>query len=114
MVTTAMTITCGLCGTDFHEDRGQVACRACPLGADCGLIRCPSCGYENPRVPRWMNAVSRWCDAVLHRFRGRDSVGPDRICALGDADDLDLLGSRRRRGGPSIELPTVNPKGDRP
>ena len=47
-------VTCGFCGHEFEEDRGQPGCRACPLGADCGLIRCPKCGYENPGTPRWI------------------------------------------------------------
>lgn len=45
-------MTCGFCNRDFEEDRGQPGCRACPLGADCGLVRCPYCGYENPATPR--------------------------------------------------------------
>jgi hypothetical protein len=47
-------VTCGFCGFAFEEDRTQSACRACPLGSDCGLVRCPKCGYENPGVPRWI------------------------------------------------------------
>jgi hypothetical protein len=47
-------VTCGFCGFEFEEDRTQSACRACPLGSDCGLVRCPRCGYENPGTPRWI------------------------------------------------------------
>lgn len=47
-------VTCGFCRHEFEEDRMQSACRACPLGSDCGLIRCPKCGYENPGTPRWI------------------------------------------------------------
>jgi hypothetical protein len=52
-------VTCGFCGHEFEENRAQPACRACPLGADCGLIRCPECGYENPGVPRWIAFLKR-------------------------------------------------------
>ena len=47
-------MNCGYCGKAFREDRSQKACRACPLGSDCGLILCPHCGYENPALPRWI------------------------------------------------------------
>ena len=55
-----VTITCGFCGEGVAEDRGQAACASCPLGSACGLIRCPSCGYENPRPPRWMARIREW------------------------------------------------------
>lgn len=45
---------CGYCGKEYEEDRTQKACKACPLGSDCGLILCPHCGYENPAEPKWM------------------------------------------------------------
>lgn len=61
-------VTCGLCGEEFREDRSQAACRACPLGADCGLVRCPDCGYENPREPGWLVTLQGW-------FRGPDGEG---------------------------------------
>jgi hypothetical protein len=47
-------MTCGCCRKDFEEDRAQPACRACPLGAGCHLLRCPHCGFENPTVPPWL------------------------------------------------------------
>ncbi|HZD04129.1 MAG TPA: hypothetical protein VE173_04400, partial [Longimicrobiales bacterium] len=45
----------------------QPACRACPVGDGCGLVRCPWCSYENPAWPGWMRAVGRW----LGRLEGR-------------------------------------------
>lgn len=48
------TIRCGYCGTRFLEDRGQAACRSCPLGTACRYVRCPTCGYENPVTPTWL------------------------------------------------------------
>ena len=61
-------VTCGFCGHEFEEDRGQPGCRACPLGTDCGLIRCPKCGYENPGTPRWI--------AFLKKKLGRKADAP--------------------------------------
>ncbi len=53
-------LTCGFCGTRFREDRSQAACQGCPLNTACGLIRCPTCGYENPRAPRWLSWIQAW------------------------------------------------------
>ena len=61
-------VTCGFCRHEFEEDRSQSACRACPLGSDCGLIRCPKCGYENPGTPRWI--------AFLKKKLGRKPEAP--------------------------------------
>lgn len=52
-------VTCGFCQEDFEEDRGQPSCHACPLGADCGLIRCPYCGFENPATPKWIGFLQK-------------------------------------------------------
>jgi len=47
-------VNCGFCGKAFEENRGQPACRQCPVGSGCGLVRCPHCGYENPGTPGWI------------------------------------------------------------
>jgi rubredoxin len=57
------TIKCGYCGEVFAEDRGQAACRACPLTRACRYLRCPSCGYENPVAPAWLSGLWRWVGA---------------------------------------------------
>jgi len=54
------TIVCGLCAQEFPEDRGQPACRGCPLAAGCHFVRCPRCGYENPLPPAWLSRLARW------------------------------------------------------
>lgn len=48
---------CGFCGDAFTEDRGQPACLGCPLAAGCRYVRCPSCGYENPVTPGWLERL---------------------------------------------------------
>lgn len=50
-------MTCGFCGDEFREDRGQPACRACPLSSGCRFVRCPRCGYENPVRPDWLERL---------------------------------------------------------
>lgn len=57
---TGRVVTCGMCARDFVEDPGQATCQACPLSRACGLLRCPHCGYENPRTPAWIDRVRSW------------------------------------------------------
>lgn len=59
-------IACGMCGREFREDRGQPACRACPLSEGCGFVRCPHCGHENPASPGWVGRLEGW----LERWSG--------------------------------------------
>jgi uncharacterized Zn-finger protein len=56
----ARTVECGYCGRRFVEDRGQSACRACPLGDACHAVRCPYCGYDNPVEPTWITRLRHW------------------------------------------------------
>jgi hypothetical protein len=63
-------VRCGFCAKPFDEDRSQPACRSCPVGSGCGLIRCPHCGYENPGTPGWI--------AFLQKTFGRGAEsGPE-------------------------------------
>ncbi len=59
-----MTHDCPLCGYSFTD--AEMATRACPAchsrPGGCGLVKCPSCGYEWPperastlvRLVRWL------------------------------------------------------------
>ena len=58
-MTTAAAVTCGFCGKEFLEDRGQAACGACLFSGGCRWIRCPHCGYENPETPEWLRRLAR-------------------------------------------------------
>ncbi len=57
-------MTCGLCGLEFDPARAERACNGCPLVGDCGLIRCPRCGYEMPpeaKLVAWLRAArTKW------------------------------------------------------
>jgi len=45
-------IRCPLCGSRFNEGEGS-ACIYCRRRAGCGMVACPRCGHEFPRiVPR--------------------------------------------------------------
>lgn len=54
------TMTCGLCGRTFGEDRHQAACQQCPLSTGCKFVRCPHCGYDNPVEPGWIRRFKAW------------------------------------------------------
>ena len=51
---------CSLCGTEFEPGKAAPACRSCALGAKCGLVRCPNCGFEMVREPAWMHRLRAW------------------------------------------------------
>lgn len=64
-------ITCGMCQTQFEEDRAQPTCTACPLSRACKYVRCPSCGYENPATPAWVKTLR---DFVRYESEKRDQA----------------------------------------
>jgi len=85
-------VICGFCGKPYAEDRSQPACKACPLGSDCGLILCPHCGYENPGTPRWIAYLrsrfgggSRDRDAAAERRKRRNRQLP--VLAIRKTED---------------------------
>ena len=86
-------MNCGYCGKPFREDRSQKACKACPLGSDCGLILCPHCGYENPGLPRWIAFLR---DRFRRKLEGPTSEGPT---------SQTLAQARRRRSLPVLDGP---------
>lgn len=44
-------IICPLCGHNFKKGESEKGCEGCPLYKNnCGLVRCPNCGYEFPEV----------------------------------------------------------------
>ncbi len=48
-VSKALDVThrCPLCGREFTQAEAA-ACPTCPIAERCGLVMCPSCGYEFP------------------------------------------------------------------
>ncbi len=52
---------CGFCGKEIDEARAGAACQKCPLGkSQCHLLKCPRCGYENPRTPSFFRRIAAW------------------------------------------------------
>jgi len=52
-------IKCPMCNHSFSEDEGRAACAGCPLGANCGMIRCPNCNYDIPKQSRLLAIIKR-------------------------------------------------------
>jgi hypothetical protein len=52
-------IDCGLCGAAFTRREAEVCRKGCPIARGCGMVTCPSCGYEFPPESKIMNTLSR-------------------------------------------------------
>jgi len=52
-------MTCTHCGNDFTEEQSNEACSSCGSFGGCNLVMCPKCGYEQPRVPKWIESLSK-------------------------------------------------------
>lgn len=51
-------VVCPLCGLGFERE-DTLCAHACPLGANCRLIRCPGCEYEFPETPAGISRLAR-------------------------------------------------------
>jgi len=54
--------TCGFCGLEFDPASAEVTCQGCPVVGNCGLVRCPRCGYEMPpesKLAQWLRELGR-------------------------------------------------------
>jgi hypothetical protein len=49
-----------LCGCQFREEEAKAACKGCPLGGGCHMMRCPNCNYEIPEEPKLIKALKAW------------------------------------------------------
>ena len=69
---------CPMCGMEF--EKADTACaHGCPLGADCNLVRCPSCSHEFPRTPRSLSLLRRWFGPRRRKERCGWAVGLDAL-----------------------------------
>jgi Fe2+ transport system protein FeoA len=53
---------CSMCGTEFDTDAAARSCGGCPLVGNCGLVRCPACGFDNvpeSRLVTWVRGLGR-------------------------------------------------------
>jgi len=52
-------MTCPYCRREFDADQARDACKGCRSGGGCRNVKCPYCGYETPREPRWIGWLRR-------------------------------------------------------
>lgn len=51
-------MTCTNCGNDFTIEQSNEACSSCGSFGGCNLVMCPKCGYEQPKIPRWVSRLA--------------------------------------------------------
>ncbi|MCS7064818.1 MAG: hypothetical protein NZL85_00940 [Fimbriimonadales bacterium] len=55
---------CAFCGRELTQEGIERACKGCGAFGGCRLVKCPSCGYEQPQEPLWLRKLIEW---VRHR-----------------------------------------------
>ena len=63
-------IDCAMCGHSFTGEEGAACRGGCPVSRGCGMVTCPSCGYEFPPESRVLTALS----SLLRRKGPRGSA----------------------------------------
>ena len=58
-------IGCGMCGHSFTKEEAAACHKGCPMSEGCGLVTCPSCGYEFPPESKLVNLIT----SLLRRAR---------------------------------------------
>jgi hypothetical protein len=77
---------CGFCGYDLDPNEAESACKSCPLGQGCHLVRCPRCGYEMPpeaRLVKWMRSLQRSLRRKTHSRTRQRSKDRSFVAAIG-------------------------------
>jgi len=52
-------IDCGMCGHQFTREEGAACRSGCPVAGGCGMVTCPSCGYEFPPESKIVQLITR-------------------------------------------------------
>jgi hypothetical protein len=68
-------IDCGMCGHSFTFGEGTACSSGCPMSSGCGMVTCPSCGYEFPRESKLLTLLT---NLVRRRAGHRTTEGPLR------------------------------------
>jgi len=77
-------VKCSMCAAEFEADTANRSCSGCPLVGNCGLVRCPSCGYDNvpeSRLVTWVQRLGRQRRA-FQQHKPIDRVGPLTLADL--------------------------------
>ena len=48
---------CTLCGHEFDEQKASGTCKRCVVSRGCDLVKCPNCGMDVPRTPKWIEKL---------------------------------------------------------
>jgi rubredoxin len=59
-------IDCSMCGHAFTREEGSACSAGCPMARGCGMVTCPSCGFEFPPESKLLTLVTN-----LIRGKGR-------------------------------------------
>lgn len=51
-------MTCTHCKSEFTIEESDKACSSCGSFGGCNLVMCPKCGYEQPKIPKWLEKLS--------------------------------------------------------
>jgi rubredoxin len=51
---------CTLCGHEFDEETAQATCKGCIAAKGCELVKCPNCGMDSPKTPKWIEKLTTW------------------------------------------------------
>jgi hypothetical protein len=66
-------IDCSMCGHSFTYAEGAACRSGCPMASGCGMVTCPSCGYEFPRESKLLTLLTN-----LVRGRGQRAAEASR------------------------------------
>lgn len=63
-------IDCSMCGHSFTQAEGSACAAGCPMARGCGMVTCPSCGFEFPPESKVLRLVT----SLLKRRRAPEGV----------------------------------------
>jgi Fe2+ transport system protein FeoA len=108
-------MTCSFCGIEIDAGAARLACSACGLAGGCRRVRCPSCGFEHPEEPGWVDAVRTWwrrrrpevADDPGDAVRPLSRLRPGQRAVVADLDRSDPVRARKLVSlgvAPGVEL----------
>lgn len=83
---------CEFCGQDYRAADAAAACGGCPLRRGCAKTRCPHCGYEAVRTPRWLGWLARQKAAPNPADNGDCHRGSCTLAALAPGSEGRIAG----------------------
>ncbi|KNF09193.1 hypothetical protein CLPU_4c02390 [Gottschalkia purinilytica] len=51
---------CSFCGYEFNEEESLKGCSSCPMSKNCDKYKCPNCGYEILKEPKFIKFLKKW------------------------------------------------------